>query len=111
MPRPLPIEKPKFELVGPSKSLFEKGGSLAVCIPSHIVRSLELSRGDQLVFLLDKKSKRMIAGKKESFHVEVGGVSVDLSFPFARSDLRKLFEGESDGSPRYNEEPRSRTHR
>jgi bifunctional DNA-binding transcriptional regulator/antitoxin component of YhaV-PrlF toxin-antitoxin module len=102
----LPNERIDLELVGPSKSLFEKGGSLAVCIPSRIVRHLKLSRGDQLVFMLDKRNNRMIVGKKEVFQVKVGEVTVDFSFPFTRDEIRKLSEGESNGSPRDNEEPR-----
>ena len=80
----------ELELVGPSKSLFEKGGSLAVCIPSRIVKYLDLPVFDQLVFMLDKKNKRLLAGKKDSMTIKIGERKVTLYVPVKTRGLGSI---------------------
>jgi antitoxin component of MazEF toxin-antitoxin module len=79
-----------LQLVGPSKSLFEKGGSLGVCIPSPIVKHLDLHTRDQLVFVLDRKNRCLIAGKKDSMAIRVGKRKVAFYVPVSRKRLIKI---------------------
>jgi antitoxin component of MazEF toxin-antitoxin module len=81
-----------WELIGPTKSVFEKGGSLGVCIPSRITSFLQLRAGDQLLFVLDKKNRRMIVGKKESFQVKVGRRVVAFYAPISKDDVKSVLE-------------------
>jgi antitoxin component of MazEF toxin-antitoxin module len=79
-----------LELVGPSKSLFEKGGSLGVCIPSRIVTYLDLRARDQLVFILDKKNRCLVAGKKDSMTIRIGKRKVAFYVPVTRRSLIEI---------------------
>jgi hypothetical protein len=87
----------RWELIGPSKSVFEKGGSLAVCIPNRIVTYLDLRPRDQLVFILDKKNRRLLAGKKDAMIVKVGKRKVAFYVPMT---TRKLIEIANFTQPR-----------
>ena len=94
----------ELELVGPSKSLFEKGGSLAVCIPSRIVKYLDLHARDQLIFTLDKKNRRLLAGKKDSMTIRIGESKVAFyNKPLFNEFLRQIHRStHGNGTTRHS---------
>ena len=79
-----------WELVGPSKSVFEKGGSLAVCIPGPIVQYLGLHTRDQLVFVLDKENRCFIAAKKDNMSIRLGERKVAFHVPISIEKLAQI---------------------
>ena len=70
------------------RKVSRKGGSLNITIPIEIVRILDLRPDDNMVFLYDKRQKKIIIDKAVSTYTTPSGLSFSVSKELARKLLK-----------------------
>jgi len=77
------------------RNVYERGGSLAVNIPSKVVKYLKLNVNDRLLFILDTETEHVMIGTEKNFGKgTLEGHPIRLYTPITVKELEELMEKE-----------------
>jgi hypothetical protein len=79
----------KLRLIGIS-NVYEKGGSKATVIPSKVVKYLDLSTGDKLLFIVKENGTLMVGTEDHFGGLRLGNEPIALEFPIPVEELENL---------------------